>query len=638
MAVDATYPLLDPPGAPDPEAVWVSYPVLGPLRPSRLARVILWDLTIAVCLLHGWGIWIGMGGREGLDNGWPLWRDDHPLYYHSALVTRDFLARTGTTAGYDPAFMSGYAKSVIFPASSTLPELVVALFGRDRPELVYKFYVLISAAMIPWVVLLAARWFGAGLWGALVAIVLYLAYIWTDFPINYAAFGMLPYLLGIPLGLVATASLAGYVERGGFLRWLVAGLASSLCVLVHVTTAMVVVPAAIAVYGAGVIRGWRSGKGFSITRHLGVWLIPMVVLGINAFWWLPGVFLAETRGSSGFVFAHSDESLPGRLAKIFTDEPLMQGVLLGLGLMGLAASARRTPIRGVALVGFAVAGGFWGYIAAIFPGLDFLQPGRHTYALYTALAVAAGIGWADVCRRLATTRGGRAEIWLSLALILVGLRVIGPSLDLSVAAHLGRTPLVHRALPARREPFLSSRPSARLLWVIDRVKQHVKPGERLLYEEGGFAVPGDPEPFEGGRFSGLLPSRCGVEVIGGPYLHASLKTNFTQFGEGKLFEKPQWDREHFVSDATLYRPAAIICWSAWARSFCKANPDLIEIKDDDGRLLIGRVKGFEGMTIRGEAQVEVSSDRIVVRDVKPGVDGLAVLRRRFSTQRSSRLS
>ena len=24
----------------------------------------------------------------GLTNGWPLWRDDHPLYYHSALVTR----------------------------------------------------------------------------------------------------------------------------------------------------------------------------------------------------------------------------------------------------------------------------------------------------------------------------------------------------------------------------------------------------------------------------------------------------------------------------------------------------------------------------------------------------------------------
>ena len=51
----------------------------------------------------------------------------------------------------------------------------------------------------------------------------------------------------------------------------------------------------------------------------------------------------------------------------------------------------------------------------------------------------------------------------------------------------------------------------------------------------GVGLPGVPDPFQGGRFSGLLPERTGVEVIGGPYLHASLKTNFTQFGEGKLF-------------------------------------------------------------------------------------------------------
>ena len=38
-----------------------------------------------------------------------------------------------------------------------------------------------------------------------------------------------------------------------------------------------------------------------------------------------------------------------------------------------------------------------------------------------------------------------------------------------------------------RELFLSSRAPARLLWLVDRVKAHVKPGERLLYEEWGRA-------------------------------------------------------------------------------------------------------------------------------------------------------
>src|SRR5690242_11253148 len=102
--------------------------------PPRPARAWTFAPTVALCLLHGWAIWTAMEGWQGLTNGWPLWRDDHPLYYHSALVTRAFLARSWTTAGYDPSFMAGYAKSVVFPASSTLPELVVFAFGGSRPE------------------------------------------------------------------------------------------------------------------------------------------------------------------------------------------------------------------------------------------------------------------------------------------------------------------------------------------------------------------------------------------------------------------------------------------------------------------------------------------------------------------------
>ena len=96
-----------------------------------------------------------MGGLAGLTNGWPLWRDDHPLYYHSAVVTRAFLKDSWTTAGYDPFFMSGYAKSVVFPSSSTLPELVVAWFGGEHPDVAYKIYVLVSAAAVPWLMVLA---------------------------------------------------------------------------------------------------------------------------------------------------------------------------------------------------------------------------------------------------------------------------------------------------------------------------------------------------------------------------------------------------------------------------------------------------------------------------------------------------
>lgn len=578
------------------------------------SKPVVWGIVVLLCSLHGFAIWIGLGGLPGLTNGWPLWRDDHPLYFHSALVTRKFLKTSGTTAGYDPSFMAGYAKSVVFPASSTLPELVIALFGGNHPEFTYKLYVLTAAALIPWLMA------GSGLlwrvsWGGIAAsVLLFLVYVWTDFPINYAGYGMLPYLLAIPLGLVATGVFCQYLDRGGWAWWLFSAIAMIGVVLVHLTSAMIVAPAAALAYATALSRGSRPGPPWPWSRHLGIVVIPLLVLTANAFWWLPGLWLASTKGPSGFAFAHP-EGVGLRLEKVLTAEAPIQSVLIAAGTLGLASLARRDRIQAAGLGGFIAAGFFWGYLAGGFRALDFLQPGRHTFAFYSGLALASGIGLTEVLARLGEAPGIRLDRWALAGLLLVGTRFFGPILVGSVGARL-RGPA----------PFLSSRPSPRLRWVLDRVKRHTRPGERLLYEEGGFALPGVPDPFAGGRYSGLIPARTGAELLGGPYLHASLATNFTQFGEGKLFGRANWGRDHFVRYARLYRPSAILCWSPHARAFCRSNPDLIQIVEDDGTVLIGRVVGFGGATIEGTAQVEASPGRLRVRGASPGLDGLVVLR------------
>jgi hypothetical protein len=589
-----------------------------PARPTpRLATLVESFLILGLCILHGGAIWQGMEGRKGLDNPWPLARHDHPIYFHSAWITPSFLRRTGTTAGYDPYFMAGYAKSVVFPASSTLPDLVGATAGRGNLVRAYKLYVLIAAALPPWLVA------GAGLaWGLqpraiAAAILLWLVYVWTDFPIHYVNFGMLPYFLAVPLGLLATAAVTGYLLQGGFRRWLAASLGSSLVVLVHFTTGMVVVPASLAAYVMASGAARRGRRPFPASRHVGVWLVPSVVLGLNAFWWWPGVWLASTKGPSDFAFVHP-EPVWRRLAQIATTEATAESLLIGLGGMGLAVMLRRDRVAAAALGGFAAAGFAWGYLAGASRTLDFLQPGRHTFAFYSAAALAAGVALVEVLGRLRA--GGR---WLPVAAILgmalLGVRAIGPELAASYGFLLGGP-----------EPFLSSRPSPQLIWAVDRIKRHVPPGSRLLYEEGGIDNPAirypGPDPFRGGRYSGLLPFLTGVECLGGPYLRAALTTNFTQFGGGALFGMPDWDRAHFERYARLYRPEAIVCWSRWARVFCRGNPDLIEVLDDNGVLLIGRVKGFGGAAIRGRADVQAEPGRLVVSALSADLDGLVVLR------------
>ncbi len=215
-----------------------------------------------------------------------------------------------------------------------------------------------------------------------------------------------------------------------------------------------------------------------------------------------------------------------RLIQIFTVEAPVESLLIAVGLPGLMVLTRRCGVRGAAIAGFWVAGAFWGYFAGGFRALDFLQPGRHTYACYTALALAAGASIDAILLKLRgrAEQGLRLDRWALAAMLIVTLRMTGLPLVESVRDRVWAG-----------VPFLSSRPSPRLLWVISRVQAHVKPGERLLYEEGGKDLAGVPDPFGRGRFSGLLPERTGVELIGGPYLHASLAANFTQFGEGALF-------------------------------------------------------------------------------------------------------
>ncbi len=586
-----------------------------------IPSILAWTLVSA----HALAIWLAVGGWAGLTNGWPIWRDDHPLYFHSALVTKSFLAQSWTTAGYDPSFMAGYPKSVVFPASSTLPELVLAIFPSTRAAFAYKAYVVLSATLAPILIILAARRFATPSKASTSAeALLFLLYVWLDFPINYVGFGMLPYFLAVPLGLYALALTANWLETGGLRRYLGVTFALCLVFLVHLTSAMLLIPAVLASYAAAICsKSTPASPRMPLSRHLGFWSIGPIVLLCNAFWWWPGIWLASTKGASDFAFSHIEGAWPRLVQIVWTESPL-EVVLLAFGLPGLGLLIRRKPINGWGLAGFIAAGFGWGYLAGESRRFDFLQPGRHTFAFYSGLAVASGESLRVGLARLRRNRDGdsagarvRLDRRAILGLLLVGTRFLGPAVVEVVRMRL-----------LGPEPFLSSRPSPRLHWVVEQVKANVKPGERLLYEEGGIPVPGVPEPFQGGRFSGLLPWLTGVEVIGGPYLKASLTTNFTQFGGGKLFERSGWDRDHFVKYARLYRPEAILCWTPHARGFCRSNPDLIQIvaESTDGTFILGKIQGFGGAAIAGSALVSSRPGQLTVRDARPGLDGFVVLR------------
>ena len=51
-------------------------------------------------------------------------------------------------------------------------------------------------------------------------------------------------------------------------------------------------------------------------------------------------------------------------------------------------------------MGFCLSGFFWGYLAGGWKSLDFLQPGRHTYAFFTGLTLASGAAMVELRTQL----------------------------------------------------------------------------------------------------------------------------------------------------------------------------------------------------------------------------------------------
>lgn len=554
----ATYELLEP--------VVTRPPTDRPAPKSVAATMLVASLYFVALTLHAITLFGSLGGWAGLNSKNAILRDDHPLYLHSTVVTRSFLAQSGSTAGYDPTFMAGYPKSVVFPASSTLPELVVFAFGGVAdPVIVYKWYVLIASLLAPVVILWSASGLCRSMTAGYLSAFVWLAYVWTDFPIQYVGFGMVPYFLSIPLALATLRVCVAWLEWGGFARWLVMTLLLGVTTLTHFTALMVLMPA--------VIAAWAFAD--SRLRHAAAGLASgLIALALNAFWWWPGIVLAATKGESGFAFAHPEGVLQ-RLKQIFwTEAPVESFLLLGL-CTGLPLLIKSEKLAAAGLAGFMAGGFFWGYGAGEYRSLDFLQPGRHTFAGYSACAIVTAFAITQYVTQL-RKKSFAAALGASLGMAGVFVRLFGATLL-----------AIHGIWTTPDTAPLNSRPPAAYELIRKTLKGQVGPTDRILYEEGGKG----PDFFRGGRYSGVLARELGVEFLGGPYLHAALTTNIAQFGEDKLLGREKWDSEWLETVRKRYGLTWIVCWSDSARAVLDVAPERYEVILRDGPLRIARLKG-----------------------------------------------
>ncbi|MGL5096551.1 MAG: hypothetical protein ACRDD1_13235, partial [Planctomycetia bacterium] len=163
------------------------------------------------------------------------------------------------------------------------------------------------------------------------------------------------------------------------------------------------------------------------------------------------------------------------------------------------------------------------------------------------------------------------------------------------------------------------------------IRRSFPPGSRLFFEDRGRDAwrlpPPVNDPLGGLRIAPLVPLETGCETVGGPYLYTHLKTNFTQFGDGRFLGKVADPRRmRYFVDA--YQIDGVVAWSSIALSiFLRENDSFEEVARvgaPSEQFIVFRVKPRPSTVHRGRAVVAARSNELRVTDAEPAAGELTL--------------
>ncbi len=553
----------------------------------------------------------------------PFTINDHPLHYYYSQITADFFALRHSFWGYDPYFMAGYAKTMIFPTGCTLPELVAVVFGRGSVR-AFRWFVASTIFLPPILLGLAARQIARS-WGAfMLGFCLSVVWVWCGWPISYVMWGMAPFILSVATSVLAGSVLAAWLDEPSAKMLIAGGTLATIAVVAHPCSPVILALMLLPAYAA-------RARDMNWRRHLTAWSLPATVILLWSPWWLPAWRLRDTFGSTetGFVNAN----IGGRLLELaqtwlgmdprFREEAalLLAGAAAAVSLWGVGRA------RYCAVVGGAAAFFVFTYFGSAVEWVWKLQPGRYTQPLYAVLIVIVGAGWSRIASDLAKRPWRlRAVVTIAVSILcsVAGAGLVGPKV-VAYLSHGPRPPFPTQLSPPVRE-------------LIDFLRVNIDSSGRVLFEDRGGADLGGFEPFQGTNPSALLPILAPGQYIGGPYLNTHLATNFTQFGDFKFFGRPVQtiDRETFDRYARLYNVRWLVAWSPPIQQLADRNPDQFLPRGQFGYLRVYELTRDPNWAIVGTASVMARPDRLEVRDAAPDEHGTLILSYHWvSTLRSS---
>ncbi len=623
-----------------------------PVLSSRISRISvvtpkrrwIWALLAAcTCAWHFRETLALFPSRAALVDDRPVISVDHAIHlYHGYLGAR-FLARHGTSWGYDPFFMAGYPKTPVYDSSSGPAELFELAAGARYSPRAYKIGITALVALVPLVVVAAARAAGVAPAGATAALVWTVAYWWVGFPAMLVRTGLVAFVWASALAVLAVALLVRFGTRPSRLGGLALAAVLALGIQAHATFALLVFgPAAVCYAVALARRSWRW--------HVAFGGVVAAALAVTWFWWWPLLRFLPMKTPS--VLFMKDERWGFVWDYYWLADARIPLLLVLFGGIGLAQAWRSGARLCVAAIGMLIlvlsaltfAGSMWR------PTLH-LEPLRFQVPLALAWCIPAGQGlvtalaWWDVRPVGWSRRTARACLRLAVLVLLVCAVTRPPRWWWRPAPPMAVASTWRVALGRLRD----ARPLAvglrpEMLELVAWIRAHTDSSARILLEDQLRLW--ESSEAESLHWTPLLPLLTDREFLGGLYHLAFIPHHRAELGDWQLGGRRiwEWSDEELRAFCERYNIGWVITWSRaspWKGEpgplasdrfdelpFCERIATLPRhsTRPDENAYFVFRVRRDRSYFERGTGRVVARDyNRIELGDLVPD-DGQIVLR------------
>src|SRR5262245_20398242 len=231
-------------------------------------RVLLIVVAALILCMHAYHAWMRFWPGRPTTQQLPFTNTDHPLQYYYGQLTRQFIQNRGAFWGYDPTFMAGYAKSLVFPTSGTLPDLVAAVSG-SYGAWTYNLIATLCVVLTPIVIAFAATALARSWLPGVLALVVAVQWSWCAWPNVYVGWGMGPFILTSAMSVLSAALLTNWLDGDAKYTWVIGTILGTVSIVFHplslITLGLMLVPAYLIRVRA---LNWR--------KNLVAWSVPII--------------------------------------------------------------------------------------------------------------------------------------------------------------------------------------------------------------------------------------------------------------------------------------------------------------------------------------------------------------------------